>query len=347
MNFTFIADACHSGGLIDSEKEQIGDQYGGVRPSGGRLRPPGVGRPSAGGGGLMDLVAEGVEAYASSGGGGRNNNPILNVVGQALGSRFNRLPGDKNREFDPQEIDAYGRQPESPYERRYVEGGLPERSYDRRDPREIEPGSYEDAGSGYPAGYERQEARGSDRPYAGSGYTQKYMKKTPMKPAMGYADVGLGGTSNVNYMQSGISIPETGYAERAFGYSTERPYDRPGSPYSGSYGPEATFGRPVGDDYGYPPRGAYERPPIPVDDEFGYPPRGAYERPVRPGDDDYGYPARPVRPAEDDYGYPARPVRPIDEDYRYPSEGASRRPEKGSYGLAAEDAYDREDPYDM
>jgi len=283
----------------------------------------------------MDLVTEGAEAYASSAGRGRNNNPIMNAVGQALGSRFNRLPGDdKNREFDPQEIDAYARQPESPYERRYVEEGVPERSYARRDPREVETGGYEDGGSGYPAGYERREVRGSDRPYAGSGYNQKYTKKTPMKPVTGYVDVSLGYNYNVNYMQSGSSIPETGYAERAFGYSTERPYDRPGSPYSGGYAPEATFGRPVGDDYGYPPRGTYERPPIPADDEFGYPPRGAYER--------------PVRPADDDYGYPARPVRPIDDDYRYSSEGASRRPEKGNYGHAAEDAYGRaqEDPYD-
>lgn len=329
MNFTFIADSCHSGGLIDSEKEQIGDRYS----SGGRPRPPGLGRPPVGGGGLMDLVSEGAEAYASAGGGARNN-PIMNVVGQALGSRFNRMPGDeKNREFDPQEIDAYGRLPESSYEQRYVEGGMPEypteRPYERRDPREVETGNYEDGGSGYPAGYERLETRGSDRPYAGSAYSQKYMKKTPMKPATGYANETLGYTSDVKYMQSGPSVPETGYTERAFGYPTERPYDGPGSPYSGSYAPEATFGRPVGNDYGYPPRGPYERPAIPVDDEFGYPPRGAYER--------------PLRPAEDDYGYPARPLRSMEDDYRYPSEGASRRRHgtEDPYVRADEDPYDR------
>ena len=335
MNFTFIADACHSGGLIDSEKEQIGDQYS----SGGRPRPSGPGRPPVGGGGLMDLVSEGVEAYASSGGG--RNNPVTNVVGQALGSRFNRMPGDeKNREFDPQEIEAYGRLPESPYERRHAEGGMSEypteRPYERRDPREVETGNYEDSGSGYPAGHERRETRGSDRPYAGSAYTEKYMKRTPMEPATGYAKETLGYTSNIKFMQSGHSVPETGYAEKAFGYPTERPYDGPGD-----YAPEATFGRPVRDDYGYPPRGAYDRPAIPGDDEFGYPPQGAYERPVRPADDDYGYPTRPIRVADDDYGYPARPLRSIEDDYRYPPEGASRR----RYGT--EDSYIRaeEDPY--
>lgn len=325
MNFTFIADACHSGGLIDSEKEQIGDQYS----SGGRPRPPGLGRPAVGGGGLMDLASEGIEAYTSAGGG--RNNTIMNVVGQALGSRFNRTPGDeKNREFDPQEIDAYGRQPESPYERRYAEGGMPEypteRPYERREPREVETGSYDDDGSGYAAGYERRDTRGSDRPYAGSAaYAQKYMQKAPTRPATGYAPETRGYTATVKFMQSGLSVPETGYAERTFGYPTEGPYDGPGSPYPGGYASEATFGRPVGDDLGYPPRGGYDRPAIPGDDEFGYPPRGAYDRQLRPADDDYGYPARPIRPADDDYTYPARPTRPIDDGYRYSSEGDFRR----------------------
>jgi hypothetical protein len=336
VNFTFIADACHSGGLIDSEKGQIGDQYS----SGGRPRPPGLGRPPVGGertdgfSERRDLVSEGVGAYASAGGG--KNNPIMSVAGQALGSRSNRMPDDeKNREFDPQEIDANGRLPESPYERRYVEGGMPEfpteRLYERQDPREVVMGSYEDGG------YERRGTRGSDRPYAGSSYTQKFMRKTPTKPATGYANETLGSTPTVKFMQSGLSVPETGYADRAFGFPTERPYDGPGSPYSGGYG------RPVGDDYGYPPRGAYDRPAIPGDDEFGYPSRGAYERPLRPADDDYGYPGRPLRSDEDDYGYPARPLRSLEDDYRYPSEAASwrRHGTEDSYVRAEDDPYDR------
>uniref|UniRef100_A0A7I4BQ31 Peptidase C14 caspase domain-containing protein n=1 Tax=Physcomitrium patens TaxID=3218 RepID=A0A7I4BQ31_PHYPA len=272
-NFTFIADACHSGGLIDNEKEQIGDRYsmGEGGPLGGRPRPPL--RPEAGGGGLTDLVAEGIEAFSGAGGGKQNS--FMGMVGQALGSRLNirGLPGDDDREYDPKLTDPYARQPGSPYDRGYADGGIPsgyptERPYDRRNPIESEMGGYEGRGSGY----DRREAREPERSY-------------------------------------------------------ERTYDTPGSSYAGGIDPEATYGRPLED-----PRG-YGRPSKRADDEFNYSPRGAsYERPLRAGDDDYGYPARPVRPTED--------------DYRYSSEGASRRLEKGGYGYAEEDPYDRYHTYD-
>jgi hypothetical protein len=116
-NFTFIADACHSGGLIDNEKEQIGDRYsmGEGGSLGGRPRPPL--RPEAGGGGLTDFVAEGIEAFSGAGGG--KQNALMGMVGQALGSRLNRrgMPGDDDREYDPKLTDPYARQPGSPSSR--------------------------------------------------------------------------------------------------------------------------------------------------------------------------------------------------------------------------------------
>lgn len=55
-SFTFISDSCHSGGMIDKEKEQIGggSSYGPVSSGGGP-------------GGLMGLVSQGLQALGNRG----------------------------------------------------------------------------------------------------------------------------------------------------------------------------------------------------------------------------------------------------------------------------------------
>lgn len=91
--FTFISDSCHSGGLIDEEKVQIGDApgsgasllSGGHGGSGG-----GGGGGSSGSGGLMGLVTQGLQAYAGKSSGGGGHGGMMNLVSQglsALGSR--------------------------------------------------------------------------------------------------------------------------------------------------------------------------------------------------------------------------------------------------------------------
>lgn len=355
VNFTFIADSCHSGGLIDSEKEQIGSAMsaGGGLLSGGRPRPRPDGRPGrppAGGDGLMGLVTDGIEAYAGGGGGGgRKKNPILNVVGDALESRFNSRdePGDprKERVYEPQSVDPYGRQPKSQYERGYAEGSYPDPEYDNR-------------GSGYvpERPHERQEARGPERGYTDEpppyGYDRKYMKNARSDSRAGFADPGTGYTTHLHYMRSAGSEPETGYAEKSFGYAAE-------SPYSGSYPAEEAYGRPpegypardtgyerqgrpirpLDSEYGYIPESAYERPGRSTMDE-GYPPPTFFEKPLGPSSDEFGYPPRgaserPLRPVDDDYPVRGRydvPARPVDDDYLRASKGPFRRSDEGGYG---------------
>ena len=86
--FTFISDSCHSGGLIDEEKVQIGDAPGPSLLSGGH---GGGGGHSGGGGsgGLMGLVSQGLQAYAGKSSGGGHGG-MMNLVSQGLSAFGNR-----------------------------------------------------------------------------------------------------------------------------------------------------------------------------------------------------------------------------------------------------------------
>jgi hypothetical protein len=69
VTFTFLSDSCHSGGLIDSEKEQIGGGTG----TGGAGAPvtfqAGGGDGADAGGGLIGLISQGLQAFAGQSGG--------------------------------------------------------------------------------------------------------------------------------------------------------------------------------------------------------------------------------------------------------------------------------------
>ena len=79
--FTFISDSCHSGGLIDEEKVQIGD----APVSGASLLSGGHG-----GGGLLGLVSQGLQAYAGKSSGGGGHGGMMNLVSQGLSALGNR-----------------------------------------------------------------------------------------------------------------------------------------------------------------------------------------------------------------------------------------------------------------
>ena len=385
VNFTFLADACHSGGLIDSEKEQISDRHAhgaGLSP-GRRSKPRPEARPGnrppvrAGDEGLMGpVVADGIELGRAGGDqrGGKTNSR-MGAVGQALGSRFNHRgsPGDHHGdgEFDPQDIDAYGQQPESPFENKYTEGGsayAPDHQslHENGDTGEHASTRFKVDQSSVVSPrvktQEKQKQKKSDHTDR-LGYCTdhtNFMKSTTTEPNVGYVVESIGYTSDVRYMQSAPSEPMTGFADRGFGYTPERMFEVPaGRPHPGSYNPseEAYRGPPVGypaedvefdrpakplrsvvDEYGYPVGIPYERPPrAAMDDEgFEFPPRGSYERPLRPmADDDYSYSSG---------GAFARPLRPLDEGFPEASEGVYRRPYRAedTYGRP-DDSYDRYD----
>lgn len=87
--FTFISDSCHSGGLIDEEKVQIGDAPG----SGVSLLSGGHGGGGGGGGGsggLMGLVSQGLQAYAGKSSGGGGHGGMMDLVSQGLSALGNR-----------------------------------------------------------------------------------------------------------------------------------------------------------------------------------------------------------------------------------------------------------------
>lgn len=54
VTFTFLSDSCHSGGLIDSTKEQIGDSV---------VNYASLPSNAADGGGLVGLVGKGIDAF--------------------------------------------------------------------------------------------------------------------------------------------------------------------------------------------------------------------------------------------------------------------------------------------
>ncbi len=80
--FTFLSDSCHSGGMIDNEKEQIGG--GGSTTVGGgggsaAAAAPGGGESGGGGGGgggvggaLMGLISQGLQKYTGGDRGGQS-----------------------------------------------------------------------------------------------------------------------------------------------------------------------------------------------------------------------------------------------------------------------------------
>lgn len=189
----------------------------------------------------MGLVAQGIEAYGGAEGGGRPSG-LTNIVAPGVGSRFNdrnRLEDHNAREFDPQDIREYGRQPE----RGFAEQGeyAPDIKYMRNQPSQPETG-YAERGLGYPP--ERLYERAEERPFAGS-----------------YA-----------YPQEGESRRPAG---GAYAYPPEAAYERPiMRPVDGDYDypPEASYRRPLESSYGYSPEDAYGRPeeaPYDRQDIFG------------------------------------------------------------------------------
>ncbi len=65
VTFTFLSDSCHSGGMIDNEKEQIGGGRTGGGSSAQQAFLGGGGGGGGGvGGGLMGLISQGLQAYA-------------------------------------------------------------------------------------------------------------------------------------------------------------------------------------------------------------------------------------------------------------------------------------------
>ncbi|CAM6018907.1 unnamed protein product [Sphagnum balticum] len=69
VTFTFLSDSCHSGGLIDSEKEQIGGGTGTGGAGAPVTFPAGGGDGADAGGGLIGLISQGLQAFAGQSGG--------------------------------------------------------------------------------------------------------------------------------------------------------------------------------------------------------------------------------------------------------------------------------------
>ena len=110
--FTFISDSCHSGGLIDEEKVQIGDAPGGGASllSGGHggIGGGGGGGSGSGSGGLMGLVSQGLQAYAGKSSGGGHGG-MMDLVSQGLSALGNRDMQTRDFEVSSQDRGFEGR----------------------------------------------------------------------------------------------------------------------------------------------------------------------------------------------------------------------------------------------
>ncbi|KAH9562608.1 hypothetical protein CY35_05G081300 [Sphagnum magellanicum] len=314
VSFTFIADSCHSGGLIDHEKQQIGNTphaagpsllSGGrpegrpTRPEGGPTRPT---RPEAGmgggDGGLVGMVAQGLEAYPGGQQGGRNGG-LMGVVAEGLESEFGQrsLPVDQgNKGFVPPELEqASGR------------GGFTERGF----------AGNEKGAHAYP--------ETSDYPSEGAYHRPEGTRRDYMQTSYG----------RHGSPEGAYGKPELGRHPEIFDYPSEGAY----------YRPEGIRRDYMESSYGVhgPPQGAYGEP------ELGRHPEAVYGMPDggrqrHPEDARYGYPGETYGGPEDGrYGHPegayGRPQeqRPISGPYERPEEGIYSYP-GGSHGRLEEGA---------
>jgi hypothetical protein len=112
VTFTFLSDSCHSGGLIDSEKEQIGGGTG-AGGAGAPVTFPAGGEDGAdAGGGLIGLISQGLQAFAGQSGGQTQTRDFIFPTGgrrqEEEGGSYGGEQGNRESQRRSHQQEGYG-----------------------------------------------------------------------------------------------------------------------------------------------------------------------------------------------------------------------------------------------